>query len=60
MAQGRTGDIGSDLLFHTLALELEDGGRIVPGLLLALVQCGSDCEGGGVAHLLLHAQLARG
>ena len=48
------GTVGSDLLDHALAFQLEDGGRIGPdGVLLALVQCGSNLEGSSVIDLLL-------
>ena len=55
------GTVGSDLLHHALAFQLEDGGRIGPdGVLLVLVQCGSNFEGSGVIDLLLHAELGLG
>ena len=49
--------VGPDLLHHALAFQLEDGGRIGPvGVLLALVQCGSNFEGSGAIDLLLHVE----
>ena len=60
MAHITGGTVGSDLLHHALAFQLEDGGRIGPGVLLALVQCGSNFEGSGVIDLLLHAELGLG